>query len=224
MGKAEAVQARLTVRALLDSLLAVVFAPPCAACGAPLDRPTEGPVCAGCWKAIPPMTTAFLVEGASMCRAAGAYAGSLSAIVHALKYQRRASLARPLAGLIERRCADGLAGADIVVPVPLHASRVRERGFNQAALLAASLSLPCVDALERIRATASQTDLTARERRTNVRGAFALRENAGRSIEGKCVVLVDDVATTGATLSECAKVLGRAGALDVRAVTAARAL
>jgi ComF family protein len=108
----------------------------------------------------------------------------------------------------------------------LHASRHRERGFNQAALLARALPLPCVDALARVRPTPSQTDLPADKRRRNVRGAFALSREVRRRAEvsGRCIVLVDDVATTGATLNECAKVLREAGAREVRAVTAARAL
>lgn len=214
----------MTLAALLDSLFAVLFAPRCAACGATLERPTAGPVCDQCWAAIPPVSTGYVVEGTSLCQAAGVYAGSLSAIIHALKYQRRTSIAGRLAALIAGRCDAVLSGADISVPVPLHASRVRERGFNQAALLAKNLPLPCFDALARTRATASQTDLPANERRRNVKGAFAIAPGAAIAIFDKRVVLVDDVATTGATLGECAKVLREGGAADVRAVTAARAL
>jgi ComF family protein len=147
-------------------------------------------------------------------------------MVHALKYQRRTSLARPLGDLIVRHCGDVLLGADLVVPVPLHPSRQRERGFNQAALLARALPLPSVAALARVRATPSQTDLPAHQRRVNVKDAFALAGGLRQrsAMEGHCVVLLDDVTTTGATLRECAEVLRRADVREVRAVTAARAL
>jgi ComF family protein len=116
--------------------------------------------------------------------------------------------------------ADVLGGASIVIPVPLHPRRRRARGFNQAADLARHLGLPVVDALHRTRATRSQTDLPAAKRHANVRGAFVFRR--GVNVGGLRVVLVDDVATTGATLESCARVLRAAGAVDVSALTAAR--
>lgn len=114
-----------------------------------------------------------------------------------------------------------LDGADAVVPVPLHRSRERGRGFNQARELARRLGVPLLDALVRTRETAPQADLPATRRHDNVGGAFALRP--GVSVEGKIVVLVDDVSTTGATLNACAAPLIDAGATEVRALTAARA-
>jgi ComF family protein len=116
--------------------------------------------------------------------------------------------------------AEVLAGADILVPVPLHRSRQRERGFNQARQLAKHLGLPVINALARTRNTASQADLPASKRGANVRGAFVAR--AG--VDGLTIVLVDDVATTGATLNACAAVLLDAGAREVRALTAAKAV
>jgi ComF family protein len=153
-------------------------------------------------------------------RALGAYEGSLRAIVHALKYDRRRSIARPLAGLLERHGRDVMAGADLVVPVPLHPSRKRARGFNQAAEIARHLPVPMAHALARVRRTASQTDLPARARYSNVRGAFAV--TARDRVRGATVVLIDDVSTTGATLETCAEALLDAGAREVRALTAAR--
>jgi ComF family protein len=117
--------------------------------------------------------------------------------------------------------ADVLAGADAVVPIPLHRSRERERGFNQARELARHLGLPMRDVLVRTRKTGSQADLPAARRRKNVDGAFALK--TGASVEGSILVLVDDVSTTGATLNACAAPLLEAGAVEVRALTAARA-
>jgi ComF family protein len=150
--------------------------------------------------------------------------GALRAIIHALKYDGRRSLARPLAALMRERGGHILAGAACVVPVPLHASRRRERGFNPAADLARHLGVPVVFALRRTRATATQTGLPAAQRHRNVRGAFAL-SRAGRRLcrtAPAIVVLVDDVQTTGATLDACARALAGAGIQEVRAITAAR--
>jgi ComF family protein len=114
---------------------------------------------------------------------------------------------------------------DIIVPVPLHPTRQRERGFNQASLLAESLSAqistPSQPVLERIRYTTTQTALDRAERMENLHNAFRLRKNA--DVRGLRVLLIDDVLTTGSTLSECARVLKRAGATSVHAATAARA-
>jgi ComF family protein len=151
----------------------------------------------------------------------GAYDGALRAIVHAIKYEGRRSLARPLAALIRHRCAAVLDGADVVVPVPLHRSRRRSRGFNQALDLARHLGPRAVRALKRTRATPSQTGLPAAQRHRNMRDAFAPAWSAP-DLSGTIVVLVDDVSTTGATIDSCARVLAGMGAREVRAVTAAR--
>ena len=151
----------------------------------------------------------------------GSYDGTLRAIVHALKYEGRRSLARPLAALIRARGSDLLTGADAAVPVPLHASRRRERGFNQAHDLARHLELDVVAALRRTRATPTQTGLPAAQRHRNVRDAFEVTRQ-GRRLAGRVVVLVDDVSTTGATLEACARALKGAGVAEVRALTAAR--
>jgi ComF family protein len=153
-------------------------------------------------------------------RAIGPYDGTLRAVVHALKYDGRRSLARPLARLMAKSGADLLAGADFVSPVPLHRARARSRGFNQAEEMARHLGVPVVHALRRIRRTPSQTDLPAARRHANVRGAFAMARRA--RVGGAVVVLIDDVSTTGATLEACARVLLEAGASEVRALTAAR--
>src|SRR5215471_3664303 len=114
---------------------------------------------------------------------------------------------------------------DAIVPVPLHPARERERGFNQAALLAEwlseRLSLPLRPALERVHYTTTQTAFDRAERMQNLRGAFRLRKKA--DVRSLRVLLIDDVLTTGSTLSECARVLKEAGAQSVHAATAARA-
>ena len=154
-------------------------------------------------------------------RAIGAYDGALRAVVHALKYEGRRSLALRLATLMHQRGDDMLDGAACVVPVPLHPSRRRHRGFNQAEDLARQLQLPVVAALARVRPTATQTDLPAAQRHRNMRNAFA-PTRACRALAGTVVVIVDDVCTTGATLEACARVLKDAGVREVRALTAAR--
>jgi ComF family protein len=227
--------------------MAVLLAPACAACEQPLARPTAGPVCRRCWDAIgtftPPLcqrcgdplpSWRVLSLAAATCprcrrrqspvsraRALGAYDGSLRAILHAFKYGGCRSLARGLGARLRVTAADVLAGADLLVPVPLHRRRRRARGFNQARELAAALGVPVADVLRRTRATPSQTDLPAAARHGNVRGAFTLRRR-GRGLAGRRVVIVDDVCTTGATIDACARVLRLAGAADVSAVTAAR--
>jgi ComF family protein len=157
----------------------------------------------------------------AIATAIGPYDGALKAIVHALKYDRRSTIARHLAARMRAAGADVLAGADAVIPVPLHRSRERARGFNQARELARHLDVTMLDALARVRKTAAQADLPAAKRERNVRGAFAISDRV--MVKGLVVVLVDDVSTTGATLNACAAPLLDAGAIEVRALTAARA-
>ena len=122
---------------------------------------------------------------------------------------------------MRERGAAILDGARCAVPVPLHPSRRRHRGFNQADDLARHIGLPVCRALRRIRATDAQTGLPAARRRRNVRQAFATTREAD-ALAGAVVVLVDDVSTTGATLEACARALKESGVHEVRALTAAR--
>jgi ComF family protein len=162
-------------------------------------------------------------------RSAGLYEGPLREIIHAFKYEGRRGLAGPLAAMMRTAGAGILADADAVVPVPLHPWRRMRRGFNQADDLARRLGLPVMRALWRVQATTPQAGLSSAARRRNIRGAFQLSPFATARlrrafVEDRVVVLVDDVRTTGATLDACASVLKRAGARQVRALTAARAV
>ena len=234
-------------RTAADALLSVLLAPACVACDHLLEQPTRGPVCGRCWQSIRPLTpplcdrcgdtlpTWRTVSMALACcarcrratraldraRSVGAYEGALRAVVHALKYDARRSLARPLAEMMRQRGADVLDGAACVVPVPLHPSRRRYRGFNQASDLARHVGLPVIHALRRTRDTATQTGLSSARRHRNVRDAFT-PTRAGTQLNGLTVVLIDDVSTTGATLNACARALKGAGVKEVRGLTAAR--
>ena len=226
MRQAESV--RSIVAALANALIAVTLAPRCAACDSPLDEPIAGCVCTSCWADIPRTgTVRWTSSWITTARAGGDFDGRLRQIIHAFKYDRRRSLAAPLAAFMSCTAADVLLGADCVVPVPLHPVRGIRRGFNQAGDLASRLDLPVVHALWRTRRTSPQSGLTAAARRHNVRNAFTMSplwtsRRGDRLLRNRTVVLVDDVRTTGETLNACARVLlERAGAREVRAVTAA---
>ena len=154
--------------------------------------------------------------------------GIVRQVIHEFKYGRKIHLRHLVARWLHAALDDErLCGRrfDVIVPVPLHPARQRERGFNQASVLAellsAQTSIPAKPVLERIRYTTTQTALDRSERMENLHNAFRLRKNA--DVRGLRVLLVDDVLTTGSTLNECARLLKRAGALSVHAATAARA-
>lgn len=218
---------RLVGEVLCPACRAAVPAPPtvrCRRCGQfldPLGR-HEG-WCAQCRHESRPRLGA--------ARSATVYDGVARKLIHHLKYHRRRRAATALGEILtdwlesdhEARAAACLDQATALVPVPLHWTRRCWRGFNQAELLAAELGiglgLPVLRALRRVRATRPQVGLNRGARQANVRGAFA---PALAVTAGGTYVLIDDVYTSGATLRECAKVLRRAGAGKVTAVTVAR--
>lgn len=148
-------------------------------------------------------------------------------LVHALKYEGWPELAREMGTAMARR-VERLAGGTLVVPVPTTERRRRRRGYNQAELLArqvaGELDRPVVDALARRRGGRTQVALHPLQRRANVQGAFAAQPGAAPKLEGRPVLLVDDVLTTGATAAAAALALAQAGASAVTLVTYARAL
>src|SRR3977135_3193254 len=154
--------------------------------------------------------------------------GLVRKLVHDFKYGHQRHLRHPLAGWLHEAMHDPrLHGRrfDLIVPVPLHPTRERERGFNQATLLAELLArqgaAPLRAALERIPYTTTQTAYDRTERMENLHDAFRLRKNM--NVRQLRVLLIDDVLTTGSTLSECARILKESGAISVHAATAARA-
>jgi ComF family protein len=167
-----------------------------------------------------------------MARAAFVYDRSLVDVIHCFKYKRKTQLARPLGVLLfeafERYW--GRAPVDVVLPVPLHRRRLKERGFNQALLLVrrwpARPGMPKVpvdtDVLRRARATAPQAGLGRRGRQANISGAFALRHP--ERVVDRHILLVDDVITTGATAGECARLLLENGAARVDVLALARVI
>jgi len=205
---------------LCDMKVPRIVAPFCRRCSEPFEGSITGAfTCANCAH-----RTIYFDAAVAAYRGRGI----VREIIHEFKYARQMHLrhlvARWLrAALDDERVRD--VSFDLIVPVPLHPARQRERGFNQATLLAellsADISLPSKPVLERIRYTTTQTALDRSERMENLHNAFRLRKNA--NVRGLRVLLIDDVLTTGSTLSECARVLKRAGAISVHAATAARA-
>jgi ComF family protein len=156
-------------------------------------------------------------------RACGRFDGAIRQAVHRLKYNGQRALAEPLAELLAKT-AQGLPPADAIVPVPLHPTRERQRGYNQSALLGRALGrrldVPVLEAVSRVRKTDDQVGLDRRMRRENVKAAFACPQPEIAS--GRNLLLVDDVCTTGSTLNACAEPLLRAGAATVWGLVVAR--
>lgn len=211
-------------------------------------RPITGGVCATCGERL---FSSYAVAGApgeprcGLCRrvepafvraaAYGSYESGLRELIHLLKFGG----VRPAANVLGRMLAEAIAtlapefptDSLVLVPVPLHHTKLRQRGFNQAELIARvamkinpvrdRLRL-CEGALERTRETASQIGLTSHQRRENLRGAFGVVQR--ELVKGREVLVVDDVYTTGTTVSECARVLRRAGATKIWVATVARTL
>lgn len=161
--------------------------------------------------------------------AAGRYEGTLKEVCLALKFGGERRLAEPLAAWLAQLAFDrGVADKiELVVPMPLHPYRRLSRGYNQAELiakpLAQALAKPLFDVLRRVEKTQRQATLSAAQRKGNVEGAFEVRAGRMSDIEGKLVLLVDDVMTTGATLGAAARTLKKAGAKGVYGAVAARA-
>jgi ComF family protein len=228
----------------------LVYPPTCLACGAIAG--THGGICASCWREVryierpycevlglpfsfdpgPGMLSAEAIAHPPVfdrLRSAVVFDGAGRNMVHGLKYRDRGDLAPTMAGWMSRAGRDCLDDCEAIIPVPLHRARFVLRRYNQAAELARHLArqtgrayLPAT--LARVKRTRRQVGLTARAREENVRAAFAVRRGHEADVFGKRVVLVDDVYTTGATVSAAARALKKAGAAEVSVLTFAMAL
>jgi len=241
------------VRHLWDGALSLLYPASCCGCGQPLAWPhfctrcqveirtPQSPMCVLC--GAPFGTTGDLDHRCGRClaatpsygraRACAVYAAAdradhpLKAVLQRYKYTPDVSLARPLGRLLAERCPLVIGEYSVIMPVPLHVSRLRWRGFNQSQLLARALARRAgvpMDAfsLERVRPTRPQVELDHAERQRNVRHAFQVRRPA--RVRSQRILLVDDVYTTGATADECSRELMQAGAAVVDVLTLARAV
>ncbi|OQY19335.1 MAG: ComF family protein [Chloroflexi bacterium] len=223
-----------------NQFLDLLFPPRCVSCGQ-----VGTWLCAECLDQIPRVEPPFCtrcgdrVGAAGLCvrcrtaplqidriRSAVYFEGALRQAMHWLKYRSRTALAKPLGGLMAAYWEQHPMPADVLVPVPLHADRLRARGYNQAALLAREMAHRVgltveEQTLVRQRSTSSQVKLGAKQRKQNVHGAFSC---SGDGLADKRVLLIDDVCTTGATLEACAIAVRAGGARAVQALTLARAL
>ena len=238
---------RTAIRSAVATLLDAALPASCVIC-----RRTGEPICDACCDTIPPIigrtctmcgapvdqhsgSVSATRSRCETCRRAGAqlprtqaratFDGTMREVIHALKYNDRPDVARSLARLLEAPAHTVTAGiAPVVVPVPLHVNRLEARGYDQAELLATHLARECgwplLKAIMRTRDTPTQVGLGRAGRRANVVQAFS----ATSRLDGKSVLLVDDVMTTGATLTEVARTCRAVGAIAVVAVCAARDL
>ena len=230
-------------RGICSGTLDLVYPPFCLVCG---DE-TGDFLCAQCIEKIdiiePPYCRKCGIPCESFyCRAcnerefafesacsAGVFDGALRTAIHALKYDRHLVMADPLAQLMARCFPTTYLASkvDAAIPIPIHRSRMLERGFNQSAQLARifckRVSLPCIlNVLYKSRRTRPQVDLSYDERAANIEGALAVKN--AEDVVGKNVLLLDDVITTGSTLSEAAKTLKAAGAASIYGYTLARSV
>jgi ComF family protein len=230
--------------------ISLMYPPVCAACGASTGEPHG--LCARCWSAISFISRPYcerlgtpfavdlggrLISPAAMAdppafdraRAVAAYDDIAREMIHRLKYGDRLELARAMGGLMALSGRELIAEADMIVPVPLHRWRIWTRRFNQAAALAqvigAAAGKPvAADILRRVKRTRPQVGLSRNERAENLQGALRVVPGSGHRLEGRRVLLVDDVLTTGATANAAARALLRGGASAVDLVTFARVI
>lgn len=227
---------------MLDKFLKILFPESCPVCKKPSTDHRTAPICSDCWQAISlykgpkcrkcskplasevSITCRGCIEDAPAfegVRGFGIYDGTLKEAINLLKYYGIKRLSKPLSKLMFKT---GIPNVDIIIPVPLFERKLRQREFNQSALLAKHLAdytgiTLVIDCLLKVRNTLPQVKLSAKERKKNIRNTFGI--NNKKLIQKKNIMLVDDVFTTGATVRECSKLLKRAGAGGIHVVTLA---
>ncbi|MBI5026685.1 MAG: ComF family protein [Nitrospirae bacterium] len=236
---------------MINKFLRLLFPESCPICKGPAMEHRTSPICPACWGEISPYSDPSckrcgkpLVSDVSIicgeciedepafewARSFGLYEGILKEAINHFKYYGKKRLAKPIGDFllkIDLPVSSGDSpwrGVDAIVPVPMHHRKLKQREFNQSALLARELSLKnklpmLLNCLIKVKDTMPQVGLGAKERAKNIKRAFEVRDRA--SVHGMRIALVDDVYTTGATVRECAKVLKRAGAKEVYVVTVA---
>ena len=230
---------------MINRLLNILFPESCPVCKGPASDHKTAPVCSGCWQSIKPYTgpkcrkcgRPLSSDASTVCgdclqdepvfesaRSFGLYDGALRKAINLLKYHNVKRLSGPLADILLRM---EIPSADAVLPVPLYKNRLRQREFNQSALIAKYLakglgSILVLDSLVKMRDTKPQVGLRSDERRKNMRNAFGIQNK--EAVEGKDILLIDDVSTTGATVRECSGVLKKAGAGKIHVLTIAHGM
>ena len=214
-------------KSAVEAVLNFIFPAHCPACGAQME--TRGAWCHTCLTQTVAVSRLSSAESSSCLTAVwslGHYSGTLRDMILSLKYHRKLSVLPYIVTFLaatENYLPPQISSAQLVVPVPLHTSREKERGFNQVELIfrpwLTAKGLTWENALRRTKATCPQFELTASERRQNLRGVFACVEPM--AISGQNILLVDDITTTGTTLGECAQALKFAGAKNVSALVLA---
>ncbi len=204
----------------INSFLNLIFPLRCEVC----KKASEAALCPECFGQIKFMKPHLGIYSVSV------YEGVLRTAIHRFKFKKRKKLADPLGVLMVKYISQSptfnVKEVDLIIPVPLHRRRMRQRGFNQSSLLAGVLSkyfgIAVVEALERMKNTKPQFDLPKTERFKNITGAFKVTNS--KAIYKKRILLLDDIYTTGATIAECSKALKIAGAKRVEVLTLSRAI
>jgi ComF family protein len=227
---------------MLNRVLNIIFPEHCSICTNKVLEHKTAPICINCWNSILPYTgprcqkcgKPLISSVSTTCgeclqdqpaftnaRSFGLYDGVLKTAINLMKYHGIKRLSKPLSKLLLQI---KIPQADAIVPVPLFEKRLKHREFNQSALLAKNIAKALgitllLNCLVKIRDTKPQVGLNSRERKKNIRKAFEIRSR--ELIEGKDLILIDDVFTTGATVKECSRVLKNAGAKNVFVITLA---
>ncbi len=228
---------------MFNRFLNILFPESCTVCEKPATDRRTAPICFACWQTIAPYRGNIcrkcgkpVVSGTPLtcgeclkdeplfksARSFGLYDGVLKKAINQFKYNRIKRIAQPLSDKILQT---KLPAVDIIIPVSLHEKRLRQKEFNQSALLAKhiakNLGIPMIlDCLVKTRDTMPQVGLSAKARKRNIKKAYEIKNR--ERVYGKSVMLIDDVYTTGATVRECSKVLKKAGATDIHVITLAR--